>query len=484
MKLASVVVFGAVLLVAGCGSPDPESAALETVTTNAEPTSTLPEVELAGDSGFAEGDQQLGILHTGWLLVSGSVDEQSIPTEPDLVMRFGETHLSFPLSCNSGSVPYHLDGTSIEFDLDYFTTTEMRCATDPTYPPDVQARLFETGLRHVDTVAMSDDGQQLEFEGDGATMLFTRGAGDSGATEANAATSILSDELSCSITGTTRFSSSFLEGPDLSPSAFAKTAVGAMMEMFFTEGPGAPESTQYSTAEGFSIVSDLLVLGYQDGLPSSHFDIEGGTVVGWGGCRPNRVADDLVASRWEPFGSSGPDTSVVSLRVEGGACETSEGMEVLTEVVAIETDESGDHVEITVWTSSKPAIGACVGVSLDAEVELAAPLGDRSLLDGGTIPATTVSFSASSFPDRREDDDPLLDALECSPGTVLEQRVPDTGQDPLDVARSVAPDVVEVKPIQPLWWWGLNQNGTVIVTLALGDSDGADYQVWTCDPQT
>jgi hypothetical protein len=415
--------------------------------------------------------------------VSGSVDGQSIPTEPDLVMRFGETHLSFPLSCNSGSVPYHLDDSSIEFDLDYFTTTEMRCATDPTYPPDVQARLFETGLRRVETVTMSDDGQQLEFEGDGVTMLFNHGTGDSGATDTETATSILSDELACSITGTTRFSSPFLQGPDLSPSEFAETDVGSTMEVFFTDGPGAPESTQYSKAEGFSIVSDSLVLGYQDGLPFSHFDIEDGTVVGWGDCRPNLVADDLVASRWEPLGSPNPDTTVIPIRVEGGACETSEGTEILTDIVAIETDEAEDHVEITVWTSNKPTIGACVGVSLDAEVALASPLDDRSLLDGGTIPATTVSFSTSGFPDEREDDDPLLDALECSPGTIVEERVPDAGQDPLRVAQAIAPDVVEIEPVQPLWWWGLNQNGTVIATVALGDSDGADYQVWTCDPQ-
>ncbi|MGA9594539.1 MAG: META domain-containing protein [Acidimicrobiia bacterium] len=205
------------------------------------------------DNGVANGDKQFGIRNAGWLLVSGSVDEQPIPTEPDLVMRFGETILSFPLSCNSGSVPYEVDGTSIEFDLDHFATSLEACSTD-------QADMFEASLPRVETVTMSDDEQHLEFEGDGVSMQF-------------------------------------------------------------------------------------------------------------------------------------------------------------------------------------------------------------------------VSSTASSGPLRY-----MLGRLVCSPGVVVEERVPDTGQDQLEVARAAARDVVEVESDSPLWWWGLDQNGTVIVALALGDADGADYQVWTCEP--
>ena len=68
------------------------------------PASTLPDVEYS-DVGVTDEDSQLLIVHAGWLLVSGSVDGQAIPIEPALVMRFGETILSFPLACNSGSVP-------------------------------------------------------------------------------------------------------------------------------------------------------------------------------------------------------------------------------------------------------------------------------------------------------------------------------------------------------------------------------------------
>lgn len=71
--------------------------------------------------------------------------------------------------------------------------------------------------------------------------------------------------------------------------------------------------------------------------------------------------------------------------------------------------------------------------------------------------------------------------LNCSPGFVAETRVPDTGQDPLEIAREADASVVEVEPGQPLWHAGLDANGEVVVELALGDMPGADYQVWTCE---
>ena len=178
MKLAGLVVLGAVLVAAGCGSPDIGSAPIADGSTSATPTpsselaSTHHRVEPSADNRVTDGDQA-DLLLGPWLLVSGSVEEQPIPAEPDLVMRFGVTILSFPLSCNSGAVPYEVNGTSIRFDLDHFSTTEMACAPDPTN----QANLFEIGLRRVATATVSTDGQQLEFAGDAVTMQFARGTG-------------------------------------------------------------------------------------------------------------------------------------------------------------------------------------------------------------------------------------------------------------------------------------------------------------------
>lgn len=296
------------------------------------------------------------------------------------------------------------------------------------------------------------------------------------------------DDVACSSAGGTTFSSSFLNGPELSRGEFGDTSVGAELEDFFVDGPGAPEDRQYERADGFSIVSGSLVLGYDGELPDSFFAIEDGEITGWGSCSPNMVSEDLVAARWEPAGPINLRGTEISLKVDGGACVTDEGRDVLTELVDIDIEETESQVTITAWTRDKPFEGLCagVGITLDAEVELASPLGERSLLDGGPIPPRVVDFEASDGPPPPttipEVDNSSLDRLDCSPGVVVEARVPDSGQDPLEVARDAESSVVEVEQGRPLWWWGLDEGGTVIVGLALGDMEGADYQVWTCDP--
>ena len=184
MKLVITAILGVALVAAGCSTPDATNASPADGSTSVAPTtsvvatSTYPDLLPSLDSGIADGDQGESVLLGPWLLVSGSVDDQPIPTDPVLNLRFDGTHLFFPLSCNSGSVPYEISGTSIEFDLDFFATTEKRCATDPTYPPDVQAHLFETGLRRVETATISDNKRQLELAGEGVTMrFFARGIG-------------------------------------------------------------------------------------------------------------------------------------------------------------------------------------------------------------------------------------------------------------------------------------------------------------------
>lgn len=88
-------------------------------------------------------------------------------------------------------------------------------------------------------------------------------------------------------------------------------------------------------------------------------------------------------------------------------------------------------------------------------------------------PPTTEPFVPPRFTE--------IGRLDCAPNYVEETRVPDTGQDPLEIAQDADPDVVAVEPGEPLWHSGLDVEGNVIVELALGDADGADYQVWTCE---
>lgn len=184
VKLVITALLGFAVVTAGCSTPDATNASPADGSTSVAPTtsavviSTHPDLLPSPESGVVDSDQGEGVLLGPWLLVSGSVDDQPIPTDSVMDLRFDGTYLFFPLSCNSGSVPYEISGTSIEFDLDFFATTEERCATDPTYPPDVQAHLFETGLRRVETATISDNKRQLELAGDGVTMrFFARGIG-------------------------------------------------------------------------------------------------------------------------------------------------------------------------------------------------------------------------------------------------------------------------------------------------------------------
>ena len=137
------------------------------------------------------------------------MDGQPIPTEPDLVMRFGESILNFPLACNSGSIPYEVDGTSIELDVAHSVTTLERCADDPTR----QAELFVTALHRVDTAIRSAKGRQLDFEGPGVSMQFARGIGDD---RADTTTTTTTTALS----PTTTEPSTTVEAPELADTSW------------------------------------------------------------------------------------------------------------------------------------------------------------------------------------------------------------------------------------------------------------------------
>lgn len=107
--------------------------------------------------------------------------------------------------------------------------------------------------------------------------------------------------------------------------------------------------------------------------------------------------------------------------------------------------------------------------------------GDRMIWTNGD---NTVEWVSVASPPTTQFVEPPpiseIGQLDCSPGVVEETRVPDEGQDVLDIAQDADPNVVEVEQWEPLRYSGLNADGQVIVELALGDMTGADYQVWTC----
>jgi hypothetical protein len=200
-------------------------------------------------------------------------------------------------------------------------------------------------------------------------------------------------EVGCGNGASPRFPMSFLDGPQLTPEEFELTPLGAEMKAFFEDGPGEVEDFVFAPSNGFSIVSDSLVLGYQDVLPDVEVSFESGRVTGWGTCPLVLANGDLIASRWNLAQTLNQEMTAIPIQVDGGACVTDSGQDLLTEVVRIDVEETDDSVEVVTWTRDKPFDGICagVGVFLDAEVELGSALGDRRLVDGGTIPKTDVS---------------------------------------------------------------------------------------------
>lgn len=197
------------------------------------------------------------------------------------------------------------------------------------------------------------------------------------------------EEVACSIVGSIRFPTSYLDGAEYDRAEFAATKIGGVLQAFFVGGEGEPENQQYLESDGFSVVSNSLVIGYQEDMPVTFFRLDGDDVNSWGGCQPTLVSRSLVAYRWQPVLPVEPDSSIVPIQVEGGGCVTDGETQVITEVESVDVIESSERVEITVWVRER-FISACagVGVMIDATADLSEPLGDRTLIDAGTIPAT------------------------------------------------------------------------------------------------
>jgi hypothetical protein len=196
-------------------------------------------------------------------------------------------------------------------------------------------------------------------------------------------------EVACSVIGSIRFPVQHLAGPELAPDEFAAGEIGRTFESFFIGGEGSPEGGSYREAEGFTIVSDGLVLGYTDGRPNAFFEIAGDGVGGWGSCHPNLVEGDLVAYRWRPVSPVDRGLTTLPIEVEGGGCVTDSGTDITTEVASVEVVEEDEQVTLIAWVRDDRAQEMCAGVGLmvAATAELDSPLGDRILVDGGTVPS-------------------------------------------------------------------------------------------------
>ncbi|MCL1692191.1 MAG: hypothetical protein M3096_00765 [Actinomycetia bacterium] len=198
------------------------------------------------------------------------------------------------------------------------------------------------------------------------------------------------EAVSCSYGGGSPFSKTYMDGPELAPDEFRQTPQGQALDAFFVGGYGEVEAGPYGELDGFSIVSNSFVLGYRDGLPTMDYTLDGDDIQQWGGCNPVLVYGNRVASRWYPVGPIDATATVLPIRVEGGACVEESEPRIITEVVSIEVVETEETVA---WTREKGFTGMCAGVwiDIDAEAELASPLGARALLDAGLVRPAPVT---------------------------------------------------------------------------------------------
>ena len=201
-------------------------------------------------------------------------------------------------------------------------------------------------------------------------------------------------EVACSVGGDPRFPTSYLDGPTLTREEFVATPLGQELEALFVGGPWAAENGDWLSAEGFTLLSPSTVLAYREGLPFFWFSAESG-----GSCWPVLVSGDLIARRWQPVQPVDREATVLPIEVEGGGCVTGTDTEITTEVVSVEVVEAADRVEIVAWTRRAGSFGACdgVGVLMDAEARLDAPVGDRVLLDAGVIPAAAIRLELRGY---------------------------------------------------------------------------------------
>lgn len=114
---------------------------------------------------------------------------------------------------------------------------------------------------------------------------------------------------------------------------------------------------------------------------------EGWGIEGWGGCVPQRVVRDGSAADWVPAGTPAPTSSTLDVLVHEVECSGSRDITGL--IRPPEVIETDDEVVVTFTVEPLPPADGyeCAGnPSTPYTVQLDAPLGERTLLDGHFVP--------------------------------------------------------------------------------------------------
>jgi hypothetical protein len=100
-----------------------------------------------------------------------------------------------------------------------------------------------------------------------------------------------------------------------------------------------------------------------------------------------------------------------------------------------------------------------------------------------SLGATRLQFSRTDGPVYLPPPPPEtgIGPLECSPGILIREQVPDTGIDGEQILRSAVPEVVEVFTTQEDWsWYGRETAGAVIAAVYRNDIVPVTFTLFTC----
>ena len=100
-------------------------------------------------------------------------------------------------------------------------------------------------------------------------------------------------------------------------------------------------------------------------------------------------------------------------------------------------------------------------------------------LSSGATESSCTFWESMEMPNPPDTDTGRLDCGRPA-ADLIESRHADTGQGPDALAAAEIPGTVALEQENPLIWWAVDAEGTVLAGIFLGDADGADYQIFRC----
>jgi hypothetical protein len=194
------------------------------------------------------------------------------------------------------------------------------------------------------------------------------------------------------------FSPSALAAPPPSAEQLASDPPGAALRDFLTRDAASASSVFRDAKDGWKVLSrrpNEVRYGHQRGDRVDYVAIIGQNGGPWkwmggGDCHPRHPG----TTTWR-YSVSPANPAVLLITYETGSCD---GPAEVTKAREVYLDEGTSRVVVAIILSAdKPRGGVCAGVGmlLQTEVHVKAPLGSRPLLDGGPVPPQPAELDTS-----------------------------------------------------------------------------------------